>query len=81
MTAQGYRGKLNERVRHGRCQFKAKTAGQKLLLTMILISEHHLQASGCPVSSKYLQTEMQDRGSLDVEDDNLGQRLLDESYS
>jgi len=48
---------------------------------MILISEHHLEASGCPISSRNLQTEMEDRGSLDVEDDNLEQRLLDESCS
>ena len=53
----------------------------KVFLTMILISEHHLEASGCPISSRNLQTEMEDRGSLDVEDDNLEQRLLDESCS
>ena len=43
----------------------------KVFLTMILISEHHLEASGWPISSRNLQTEMEDRGSLDVEDDNL----------
>ena len=80
VRAQGCRGKLNQRVSYGRCRF-SKTAWQKWFLTMILISEHHLEASGWPISSRNLQTEMEDRGSLDVEDDNLEQRLLDESCS
>ena len=48
---------------------------------MILTSRHHLQVSGSPLSSKDPPPEMEDRGSLDREDDHFRQRLLFKSYS
>ena len=41
---------------------------------MILTSGHHLQASGCPLSSKDPPKEMEDMGSLDGGDDHFRQR-------
>ena len=46
---------------------------QKLFLMMIMTSAHHIQASGCPLSSKDLPTEMEemeDSGSPYREHDN-----------
>ena len=48
---------------------------------MILTSGHHLRMSGCPLSSKDPPPEMEDRGSLDREDDHFKQRLLYKSCS
>ena len=42
---------------------------------IILTSGHCLQASGCPLSSKDPTKEMEDRGSLDGENDLFRQRL------
>ena len=41
----------------------------------LMTSGHHLQMSGCPLSSKDPPPEMEDRGNLDRDNDHFRQRL------